>query len=203
VLPEYQYYKAISHWHAYYKSDVIRTGPREVNVYSIDAIPLIHGANAKCIKSLWYIGGNAVGGKSVLNIRDKAEHRVRRKAWDHAFNAKALREYEPRLNRHARGLMAQLKEQAQVSESVRITNWVNYYSFDVVGDVGFNRSFGMVEKGEEDESIRLLHQSMAPLSVFTHLPWAFDLITRTAVGVKPLHAMIDWASGVLGERAKV
>jgi cytochrome P450 len=138
-----------------------------------------------------------------MNERDKADHRRRRRAWDRAFNVKALREYEPRLNRHARALMAQLKEQAKASSSVRITDWVNFYSFDVVGDIGFNRSFGMVEKGEEDETIRVLHESMAPLSIFTHLPWALNLIARTAAAAKPLHAHIEWTFGVLRERAKV
>jgi hypothetical protein len=203
VLPDYQYYKVTNAWHDYYKADVIRTGPREVNVYCVDAIPLIHGPNAKCTKSLWYVGGNVIDGVSIMNERDKTVHKQRRRAWDHAFNVKALREYEPRLNRHARALMAQLRDQANRSASVRITNWVNFYSFDVVGDVGFNRSFGMVEKGREDETIRELHESMAPLSILTHLPWALNLIARMMAGSGPLHEQIQWTFKVLRERAKV
>jgi cytochrome P450 len=202
VLPDYQYYKKIEEWHEEYKADVIRTGPREVNVYCVDAIPLIHGPMSRCKKTLWYVGGNTTGGKSIMNERDKNDHKRRRKAWDHAFNAKALRDYEPRLNRHALALMSQLKDQAKQS-SVRITNWVNFYSFDVMGDVGFNRSFGMVEKGEEDETIKLLHEAMAPLSIFTHLPWALNLITCTAAGAKPLYDHINWTRKVLQQRMKV
>jgi cytochrome P450 len=157
---------------------------------------------SRCGKPLWYVGGNAAGGKSIMNERDKNDHKIRRKAWDHALSAKALREYEPRLNRHARALMSQLEAQTMQS-SVRITNWVNFYSFDVMGDVGFNRSFGMVEKGEEDETIKLLHEAMAPLSIFTHLAWVVNLITKTAAGMKPLHDHINWTREVLQQRLKV
>jgi len=122
--------------------------------------------------------------------------------WDRAFNANALREYEPRLNRHALTLMSKLKEQATRS-SVRITDWVNFYSFDVMGDVGFNRSFDMMEKGKEDPFIKLLHESHAPISVFAHISWAMRLIARTPVGSGPLFEHIAWSAKVLEERKKV
>ncbi|KAH3910676.1 hypothetical protein HBH56_144800 [Parastagonospora nodorum] len=202
VLPDYQYYKKSEELHKTYKTDVIRTGPREVTVYCTDAIPLIHGPMSRCRKGPWYSGSSHIGGTSTQTTRNKDEHKRRRKAWDHAFNAKALREYEPRLNRHALALMSQLKEQAK-SPSVRFTNWANFYSFDVMGDVGFSRSFGMVEKGEEDEMIKLLHESMSPLSIFGHLNWGLNLATRTAAGAKALIDHIDWTSKVMEERAKI
>ncbi|KAF2026685.1 cytochrome P450 [Setomelanomma holmii] len=206
VLPNYQYYKKTEQWHEEYKTDVIRTGPREVTVYCADAIPVIHGAMSRCKKGPWYSGSSHIGGASTHTTRDKEEHKRRRKDWDHAFNAKALREYEPRLNRHSLALMSQLKEQAK-QPSVRITNWVNFYSFDVMGDVGFSRSFGMVEKGAEaslpiDPMIKLLHESMSPLSIFGHITWGLNLATRTEAGAKALLDHINWTSKVMEERAK-
>ncbi|KAI4711288.1 hypothetical protein J4E89_003853 [Alternaria sp. Ai002NY15] len=121
--------------------------------------------------------------------------------WDRAFNANALREYEPRLNRHALTLMSKLKERATRS-SVRVTDWVNFYSFDVMGDVGFNRSFDMMEKGKEDPVIKLLHESHAPISVFAHISWAMRLIALTPVGSGPLFEHIAWSAKVLEERKK-
>jgi cytochrome P450 len=202
VLPAFQYYKQSEKWYKHYKTDVIRTGPREVTVYCVEAIPLIHGPLSKCRKGPWYEASAHVGGASTHTTRDKEEHKRRRKAWDYALNAKALREYEPRLNRHALALMSQLKGQVK-QPSVRITNWVNFYSFDVMGDVGFSRSFGMVEKGEEDEMIKLLHESMSPLSIFGHINWALNLATRTAAGAKALVDHIYWTSKVLEERSRV
>lgn len=98
--------------------------------------------------------------------------------------------------------MTRLKEEAK-KPSVRITNWINFYSFDVMGDIGFSRSFGMMEKGEEDPMIKLLHASMEPLAVFGQIGWALNLLTRTPVGAKPLIEHINWTGDVLKERKKV
>ena len=98
--------------------------------------------------------------------------------------------------------MVQLKEEAK-NPSVRITNWFNFYSFDVMGDIGFNRSFGMVEKGQEDSMIKLLHESMAPLSITSHVPWVLALATRTKTGTKMLMDHIEWTRDVMKERVKV
>jgi cytochrome P450 len=157
---------------------------------------------SRCRKGPWYNNADHIGGASTHTTRDKQDHKQRRKAWDHAFNAKALREYEPRLDRHALALMTRLKEEAKKT-SVRITNWVNFYSFDVMGDIGFSRSFGMLEKGEEDPMIKLLHASMEPLSVFGHFPWMLNLITLTSAGAKPLIEHIEWTAKVLKERKAV
>jgi hypothetical protein len=174
----------------------------EVTVYCADAISLIHGPASKCKKTTIYSTIGEIAGRSIHFTTDKDEHRQRRKIWDHAFNAKALREYEPRLNRHALALISKLKQQA-ARPSVRITNWVNFYSFDVMGDVGFNRSFNMIEKGEEDNVIKVLHDSQAPLSVLAHISWAMRLIARTPIGSGPLFEHIDWSNKVLEERKKV
>jgi hypothetical protein len=98
--------------------------------------------------------------------------------------------------------MSKLKDQAK-QPSVRITDWVNFYSFDVMGDVGFSRSFGMVEKGQEHELIKLLHDSMSPLSILNHINWAMNLALRTKLGAQALLDHINWTCVVLLERAKV
>lgn len=113
-----------------------------------------------------------------------------------------MREYKPRLNRHAAGLISALQNVAK-QPSVRITDWTNYYSFDVMGDVGFNRSFGMVEKGEEARVIKLLHDSTSVFSILSHLSWAMNLLTRTTFGAKALVDHINWTQSVLLERKKV
>ncbi|CAN9121715.1 unnamed protein product [Alternaria alternata] len=197
----FQYFKWLESLHKHYGVDVIRAGPREVTIYCADAIALVHGPTSKCSKSTIYSTTGEVAGRALHFTTNKDEHRQRRKVWDRAFNAKALREYEPRLNRHALALISRLKEQATFP-SVRITSWVNFYSFDVMGDIGFNRSFGMVESGEEAHVIKLLHDSQAPLSVLAHISWAMRLIARTPIGSQPLFEHMDWSAKVLEERKK-
>ncbi|USP73086.1 uncharacterized protein yc1106_00360 [Curvularia clavata] len=203
VLPtKLQYFKWQQQLHHKYQVDVIRTGPREVTVYCADAIPLIHGPTSKCRKPpcLYGLFGKAAG-HSLQTTSDKAEHRQRRKVWDRAFNAKALREYEPRLNRHALALMSKLKEQS-MHGPVRINKWLNFYSFDVMGDIGFNHNFGMVSKGKEAAPIKLLHDSTSLLTLFSHIPWALNLVMRIPICAKRLHEHMEWSRKVLEHRIK-
>ena len=90
-----------------------------------------------------------------------------------------------------------------MTDSVRINNWLNFYSFDVMGDVGFNRSFDMINKGEEDALIKLLHESTGLMTIFSHIPWAMNLIMRTRAGAKPIREHMDWSQKVLEQRLKV
>jgi cytochrome P450 family 628 len=180
----------------------VSQGPRELSITDVNAIPVIHGYNSKCKKTLWYNNAVGVEGLSVHTTQDRADHRERRKTWDKAFNIKALRDYEPRLNRHALSLINRLREHAS-DPNLRISDWINFYSFDVMGDIGFNRSFGMLEKGKPDKIMSDLHNSMFPLSILGHIPWMTNLLLRTPFGVKDLRDFIDWIHTVLVERKKV
>lgn len=71
-----------------------------------------------------------------------------------------------------------------------------------MGDIGFSRSFDMLEKGREDRLIEMLHRSMAPTSVFTHVTWLMGIMTRLA-GVKDMLEFMAWTSEALRERKKV
>lgn len=173
----YRYYRSLGRWRELHDTNVIRTGPREVTVYRAEAIPHVLGAKSKCKKGLRYatISQVPLGGKSLQTTRDKGEHRQRRRLWDRAFSATALREYEHRLDRHALLLMLKLKQQV-MQLSVRFTKWFNLYSFDAIGDVGFSHSSGMMEERKEADMIKQLHESMSISSIFNHFSWALNLI---------------------------
>lgn len=97
--------------------------------------------------------------------------------------------------------MAKLNEHA-AEPAVRISNWINFYSFDVMGDIGFSRSFGMLEKGKEDSLIHMLHKSMAPLTFITHIVWTLGILMRLG-GAKDMLDFMAWTKQTLQERKKV
>jgi cytochrome P450 len=197
---KFQYYWEAQRLHEEY-GDYVRTGPRELSIIDVDAIPVIHGYSSKCTKTLWYNNAVAAEGLSVHTTQDKVDHRERRKVWDKAFNIKALKDYEPRINRYARALMQRLQEHAP-EPSLRISDWLNFYSFDVMGDIGFNFQFGMLEKGKPSEMMEGVHKSMAPISILGHIPWLTNMLLRTPVGVKDLRMFIDKIHVVLVDRKK-
>lgn len=200
AIPKLRYYEQVEKIHEKY-GNYVRLGPRDLSIADVNAVPVIHGIGSKCTKGPWYGPGSHLEGFSLHTTRDKQNHKDRRKIWEKAFNPKVLREYEPRINRHTAFLMQQLE--AREGEPLRWSDWVNFYSFDVMGDIGFSRSFGMLEKGKEDELIKKLHASMAPLGLFRDISWFTNLMLRMPILQKDLKDFMKWSSDVLKERKKV
>ncbi|KAF2869050.1 cytochrome P450 [Massariosphaeria phaeospora] len=201
VLKNIQYYNEVEKLHKDYNSDIVRTGPRELSIISPDAISLVHGPSTKCTKGPFYNGPIHLEGTSLMTERDVKKHAQRRRLWDRAFNVKSLRDYVPRVNRHTQALMEKLKEHADES-SLCISDWLNYYSFDVMGDIVFSRSFGMLENGREDNLIKALHKSMSAVCVMSQINWLPSLLFRSPVGLQDMLNFITWAGKVLKERKK-
>ncbi|CZR64603.1 related to pisatin demethylase cytochrome P450 [Phialocephala subalpina] len=152
--------------------EIVRIGPNEVTIIIPDAVPLIYGPGSKCTKTAWY---DVVGlpNKSLQLERDPAIHAKRRKVWDRAFNSKALKDYENRVVGHADQLVKQL--QARSGEPVDGSLWMNFYAFDVMGDIAFGKTFDMLATGEKHHGLTALQDGMAPLGLATPFPWAIPI----------------------------
>ena len=74
--------------------------------------------------------------------------------WAPAFSDRALRGYEVRIRRYNDLLLGKLGETN--GQAVNASEVFNQYSFDVMGDLAFGRSFDMLESGETHWAIRLL-----------------------------------------------
>lgn len=59
----------------------------------------------------------------------------------------------------------------------------------------------MLEKGEEDYWIKMLHKNMEPLSIFGHIVWSLGTISRLG-GVKDMLKFMAWTGETLRERKK-
>jgi len=59
--------------------------------------------------------------------------------------ATALKDYEPRVANYTNQLLARI--QATSGSPTNMTDWFNFYSFDVMGDLAFGKSFNMLKDG--------------------------------------------------------
>jgi hypothetical protein len=200
TTPKVRYFIEVEKIHKKY-GDYVRLGPRDMSIADVNAVQAIHGVTTKCTKGIWYGAGEHIEGFSLHTTRSKKDHKERRKIWEKAFNGKTLRDYEPRINRHTAKLVQQLDE--RTGKTLKINEWVNFYSFDVMGDIGFSKSFGMLDKGEEDHIIKTLHASMIALGLFRNITWLTSLMLRLPVLQKDIQNFINWSSDVLIERKKV
>lgn len=164
---------------------------------------VISAPSSKCYKAEWY--SNDAPLTSMHTTRDRQQHDRRRKVWAPAFSPQALRGYESRIGVYSKLLVEGLREgkfdvdQTSKAKGVNVSDIFNWYSFDVMGDLAFGRSFGCLEGGETHWAIQLLNEGMKPAGLA--LPgWLFRVIIAIPGAAKDYWRFIDFCSEQLRKR---
>ncbi|KAF2745906.1 putative P450 monooxygenase [Sporormia fimetaria CBS 119925] len=133
--------------------DFVRIGPNTLSVADPRIVKPALGVHAVCTKAPWYSVEHP--SYSMHTSRNKADHDARRRIWSNAFSDKALRGYEQRVLKYNKMLIEQL--QSMAGRPVDMSQWFNLWSFDVMGDLAFGKSFGMLESAKTHWAIKLLN----------------------------------------------
>ena len=112
-----------------------------------------------------------------------------------------MKDYEPRVTRLTNMLIEGLRSNA--GTSLNVVDWMNMYTFDVMGDVGFGKPWGMLEAGKIDPAIEKLHAAMAPLGLLGPIPWLLRLCTDLPGAASSLQGFMDWCWNQLEKKLKV
>ena len=116
----------------------------------------------------------------------------------------ALKEYEPRVASHCAELLGQLIAFSQNGTNpVEITRWLNFYSFDVMGDLAFGKSFNMVRDGDAHFILNQLDMLKPFVGAMTCVPWMFILIQNMPIAKTERANWINWCREQVEERKKV
>ncbi|KAI0883093.1 putative benzoate 4-monooxygenase cytochrome P450 [Annulohypoxylon maeteangense] len=183
-----QYHKVVAEMHEKY-GDFIRTGPREICIVRGSAPQLIYGTNSKCLKSTFY-GQTDYDSKKchIVGATDFDDHRRRRRAWDKGVSSKALQMYAPRTKVLVDKFVSQISQQ---TGPVDARDWSMYLAFDIIGELGFGKSFGCVETGQDHPAITAIHDHMEFLGVFEHVPWLLNMLSRLpSTGFAPFYQYV-------------
>ncbi|KAI2615890.1 cytochrome P450 [Hypoxylon sp. NC1633] len=180
---------------------IIRTGPEELTIIDAAVPPAVDGPNNKCTKAVWY---DFLLPEIALNTtRSIGEHNARRRIWDQGFSAKALAVYEERIVEYAETLAARIEEVAQKGDPVNVSDWFYWFTFDVMGEFAFGRSFNMLRDKKWHFAVRLLRRAMSLLGPFSPVPWLAQIafyITPWMYIVRDWLNMMQWCKDRMGER---
>lgn len=91
----------------------------------------------------------------------------------------AVKDYEPRVVKYTDQLLAQI--QATQGMPINVTDWFNFYSFDVMGDLAFGKSFNMLRHGVKHYFMKCLHADMQNVGYLAHVTWLFPFLKITPV----------------------
>ncbi|KIX98606.1 uncharacterized protein Z520_05907 [Fonsecaea multimorphosa CBS 102226] len=159
--------------------DIVRYGPNELSFINPDDVTFIHGAQSFNLRrGPWYDGNPGRAGHNTLvmaSTRNVENHKVRRRIWDKAFTANALKSYESRIILLTDRLIKHCEDNS--GRIIDISADIDHFSFDIMGDLGFGEDFGMIE-GTNEESLKwagLLHSYMRMLSIIRPVPWFKEL----------------------------
>ena len=179
----------------------VRTGPEEITVFHPEILPAVDGPGTTCTKAVWY---DLLLPEIALNTtRSKPDHDKRRRIWDHGFSAKALASYEDRVTEYAEKLESSIAELAANDQTVNVSSWFYWFTFDVMGEFAFARSFGMLQNEKWHIAVVMLRKAMRLLGPMSPVPWlaqiGFNVVPWLWV-VRDWLAMLAWCRARMSER---
>ncbi|KAI1496679.1 cytochrome P450 [Biscogniauxia marginata] len=170
--------------HAKY-GDVVRLGPNTLSFADPKALKAIYGLNKGFVKSDFYIvqqstvkGHNLA---SLFSTTDNTFHAQFRRCVNAAFAMSALVQYEPFVDNTTRLFLRQTErlyagDRHRAGAVCDLTRWLQFYAFDVIGEITYGRRHGFLEKNEDiDGIVGYLSNLFLYVAPIGQIPW-LDLI---------------------------
>ncbi|OTA54162.1 cytochrome P450 [Hypoxylon sp. EC38] len=128
---------------------VVRIAPDELSFIESQAWKDIYGHHGsyEMVKDpkFYRLLGNHIP-DSILSA-DRERHSMIRRQLAHGFSERSMREQEPIIGEYVDLLMRRLGEHCKDGQAVLdMRNWLNFTTFDVIGNLGFGSDFGCLEK---------------------------------------------------------
>lgn len=113
----------------------------------------------------------------------------------------ALRDYEGRVIRYTADLIDQIL--ARAGKPINASKWFNYYSFDVMGDLAFGKSFDMLKNGRTHFAIKLLEGGLLPLGLLSPIPWMIPVMANAPIIGSQYRRLFKWCADQVEQRRQM
>ncbi|KAF4334974.1 cytochrome P450 monooxygenase [Fusarium beomiforme] len=138
--------------------DIVRLGPNTLSFADPAVLKQIYGLSKGYVKSDFYIVQQSVvkGQRlaSLFSTTDNDFHSQFRRCVNSAFSMSALVQYEPFVDNTTKLFLEQTEKIfANRSDVCDFTQWLQFYAFDVIGEITYSKRHGFIEKNEDVEGI--------------------------------------------------
>ncbi|TVY53299.1 putative sterigmatocystin biosynthesis P450 monooxygenase [Lachnellula cervina] len=132
------------------------------------------------------------GAPDVFTAEDTDHPRLRRLI-NPAFSSKALREQEPLIQGNVNLLITRLQEQmdSDATAVVDMNEWINWTTFDLIGDLAFGETFDCLKTGGYHPWVALICSSIKTVSILGSIkqwPW-IEAVWQFLIGGIMIRAM--------------
>ncbi|KAK3692953.1 cytochrome P450-like protein [Podospora appendiculata] len=137
---------------------VVRLGPNALSFSDPDALKTIYGLNKGFIKSNFYVVQQSVvkghSLPSLFSSTDNDFHMQFRRCVNSAFAMSSLVQYEPFVDNTTK-LFLKKTAQLHIDDPTPcdFTRWLQFYAFDVIGEITYSKRHGFIEKNEDIDGI--------------------------------------------------
>lgn len=141
-----------------------------------------------------------------MSSRDPKEKIERSKAFSSGYALSNVIKYEEPINRMIEKLVGWMDRSAELGAAMELDRFLNFTTFDVVGEVVFSKAFGFLDKGEDIGNSIANNCAMealgTPLSQFKWTQVALGNPLITMLGLTPSTMLLRTALETLEERQK-
>ncbi|KAE8389477.1 cytochrome P450 [Aspergillus alliaceus] len=143
--------------------DVVRIRPNALTYRNPQAWPDIYGHRKQGTPSFrkdpeFYLP-SASGASHIVNANNEDHARFKR-LLTHAFSERSLREQEAIIMTYIDLFIDRLRSAAFAQESVDMAHWLNFLTFDIIGDLAFGESFGCLKDSRYHPWVATIFQSI-------------------------------------------
>ncbi|KAL1838911.1 hypothetical protein VTJ49DRAFT_2075 [Mycothermus thermophilus] len=137
---------------------VVRLGPNTLSFSEPEALKTIYGLNKGFIKSDFYVVQQSVvkghSLPSLFSTTDNDFHMQFRRCVNAAFAMSALVQYEPFVDNTTRLFLKQTERlYIDNPQACDFTRWLQFYAFDVIGEITYSKRHGFIERNEDVDGI--------------------------------------------------
>jgi hypothetical protein len=168
----------------------VRLGPNVVTVTgSSTYVPQIYGIGKGLVKSDFYACfQNIVNGRraaSLVAMTDESQHAKSKRQIAHAYSLSTLVEYEELVNRTVEVFLNVLDQRFATTGTVLdLGRYLQFFAFDVIGELTFSHRLGFIEQGEDvDDIIKAIGANFQYFSVLGQVPW----LDEAVLGKNPIY----------------
>jgi cytochrome P450 len=165
--------------------------PNEYSFTDPEVAKEIYAINSKYLKSSFYdaFGDPNNAHRNMFSLRDPKAHQEDRRKVASMYSLTSILSYEPYVDSSIALLSAKFRDFADQGQAFELMAWMQYYAFDVIGEITFGRSFGMMESGQDVdrilETIRVTAVIPAHLGLISELAAPFYYIVARLAPESP------------------
>lgn len=154
---------------------IVRLGPSEVSFIDAAAWKDIYSLKRcrqieRCPKSFPALTPN--GARFDLLTYSPSNHAKYRKILNPSFSEKSTKEYEPTIHQNTDHMISKLSKNVYKGDSrTNITKWLQWLSFDMIGDVVWGEPFDCVAEGRSHPCLALSMDLVSFSSFIVFVTW--------------------------------